>query len=465
MKRSILILKALAALFIFAVSLALLNASPEIGLVSTAMALPLILTGIETSDEAKQKRHKLWLDMESLIKLRKEEKRLWTADETQKYNQLRSDFDTLTAHIAELESHEKNSLIMAGRAIQSQIAANTGERWRDARTGQEVKVYRNTEHITQHNDTLSFGRLISAMISGSWDGAEGEKRAISTIGTGGSVLVPVGVYSNIIDTARNQAVCSQAGMKTFLMPDSGRMTLVAVDDDLVFQSKAENALFNESPMTFKGINLEAKTLGLFLKISQEMVQDSANLPTALDRLISDALASEIDRLCLVGAGGGEMLGLQNTPGVWAVPTINGDVITYQQLVAGWQAASRSNGKPGAIILHPRDAATLAVSETQLGFLEPPKLIEPLQWLYTSSLPDNLGSNQNQSIAFVGDFSRMMLGIRQSATLEISAAAGDSFQRHQLAIKITFRGDLAIEHPRSFAMLTGLKPDISGQMVP
>ena len=74
-----------------------------------------LFRNIENSDDAKQKRGKIWDDMNGLVELRKEEKREFTDDEQKRYDSLKSDFDALTGKITDLEADEKRAAIMAGK--------------------------------------------------------------------------------------------------------------------------------------------------------------------------------------------------------------------------------------------------------------------------------------------------------------------------------------------------------------
>lgn len=74
-----------------------------------------LLSNIENSDDAKQKRAKIWDNMNQLVELRKEEKRDFTEEEQKRYDSLKGNFDTLTEKITDLEADEKRQMIMAGK--------------------------------------------------------------------------------------------------------------------------------------------------------------------------------------------------------------------------------------------------------------------------------------------------------------------------------------------------------------
>jgi HK97 family phage major capsid protein len=65
------------------------------------------------------------------------------------------------------------------------------------------------------------------------------------------------------------------------------------------------------------------------------------------------------------------------------------------------------------------------------------------------------SNMPNTDILVGDFSQVILGLRQNAVVEFSLHAGETFQRHQVAFKVTWRGDVAVEHAAAFHKLGGI----------
>ena len=54
---------------------------------------------------------------------------------------------------------------------------------------------------------------------------------------------------------------------------------------------------------------------------------------------------------------------------------------------------------------------------------------------------------------VGDFSKLIIGLRQAPMVEVTTDGGDNaFGKHQVRIKITWRGDFALTNPTAFTAL-------------
>ncbi len=459
MKTSLKILTGLGVLLMLAVAFAIIAPShPLEGLAGLTLAFPVAFGIIQNSDDARQERKKVWDSMQTMIEARKIDKREFTQAESTVYDQLRKDWDKLDKMVAEMDADEKRRLQMAGLAAQKMHFSNNEPdpqaAWYDTNKGEVVNVFSRGQSIAQqfrNDDNLSLGRAIRALVSGSWKGAEAEQRALATT-SGTGLLVPIGLFATILDLARAKSICFNAGASFLPMPE-GSMRLAKLSTDPTMEIKAENEAFSENGIAFEALKLESKTIGGLVLLSRELAQDSPNVAQAIEQALAAALAAYLDKLAIFGEGGTEPTGITNAVGVQTVEVDN--VLSYSKLLNAWGKIAGANGNPATIALSPRDMAALAGSVNDYSdFLRQPQLLEKLQWLHSSVLPTDLGDDENESIALVGDFSQVIFGLRQDAMIEISAVAGDTFKKHQMAIKLTFRGDIGIMRPDHFVKLTG-----------
>ena len=411
---------------------------------------------METSLEIKEKRGQLHSELTAMVNLAKREKREFTKDEADKYDRLMQEFDKLGDRLKVTEAEEKRACEMAGRANSSiPDIVLPKETWVNVRSGRPVRVYsRNekmTDDLTADQRNLSLGKLIVGMITGDGRIAELEQRALSTGAGSGSVLVPAPLYSSIIDAARAKAVVTQAGAKMVQM-DSASMTIARVLTDPLFETKIENEAFSDNPdMTFDGINLTAHTIGTIITMSRELAADSPNAATAIENAIVNALAVKLDQLALLGSGVNEPTGLNATIGVQELDLLGTASIDYTVLIDLWTKLALANHDTTAFLLNPRDIGNLAKMRNDLGVnYVAPDLISAIKRLHTTSIPANLGTGEDESIVFAGDFTKLLWGIREGMQLEISTTAGDAFKKHQLLIKCVWRGDFTLEQPAAFA---------------
>ena len=410
---------------------------------------------MKTSLEILEKRAEVYSTATAMNDLAKREKREFTADELTKFNSLLEEFDTLTGKLTVVRGEERMAAEMAGRSDSSKSdIVLPKETWVNVRSGKPVKVYsygeRMSNDLAPEERNLSLGKLIISMVTGDFRIAEAEQRALSTGAGSGSVLVPEPLYASIIDAARAKAVTAQAGAKMVMM-DSKTMSIARVLTDPIFEVKAENDPFTDNAdMTFDTVNLDAYTIGTTVKISRELAADSPNAATAIENAIVSALAVKLDQLALLGTGINEPLGLNATLGVQELDLLGTASIDYTTLVDMWVKLALANHEASAFLLNPRDIGNLAKMRNDLGMnYIAPDLISNIKRLHTTSIPANLGTGTDESIAFAGDFSKLLWGIRQGMQLEVSTTSGDAFQKHQVHVKCTWRGDYAFEQPNAF----------------
>ncbi|MBS4061160.1 MAG: phage major capsid protein [Bacteroidetes bacterium] len=433
-------------------------------LTSLALIVPAIIANIETSDEAKQLRAQTWDRMDLLIQKRKAEKRNFTDSETVEYDRLKSEFDHLTIKVKELEEDERRALEMAGKSFIAQYGGKNPEtesQWIDRRTGKPVQVLERSHNFSDlHKKTNSgtLGKIIRGIVTGDWAGVEPETRAaLSTTSTG--TLVPVRLFPQVIDKSRAKSVVFGGGAQLVIM-EGKELTLARVATDPTIEIKAENDAFSDNGMTFDGVELNSFTIGGLLKISNELLQDSPNAANAIDTAISAALAAELDRLSIWGQGTTEPKGIMNQVGVESVSMtdFSTDYITYRPVVSAWTKVANNSGTANLLALSPRDFAILQTQATDLGFVPKPELLKDVNFTHSTAFPTNQGVGENESSGIIGDFSQVVIGLRQSVTLEASSVSGEAFERNQTYIRVIWRGDIGLMKPGHFAKITGMKPD-------
>jgi HK97 family phage major capsid protein len=402
-------------------------------------------------------------EMELLVDKAENEKRDFTPHEEKDFKALRKEADSLEARAVRLEAtlseyrkaaKEKGMLIESEQRGQNELKTE----WRDLKTGNPVYVLNKDQKFTQlikpEERNLSLGKVVRALTISNWKDAEAEQRALSTLAGSAGVTVPVGLYAKVLDLARGKSILSQAGAK-FVPMENGEMTIARITQDPAFESKAENEKFTLSDIGFDGIKLKSFTIGTIIPISRELAADSPNAPEAIENAIASALAAELDKLGFLGGGITEPRGIINLAGVHEIPTI-GVLSGYNKFIEAWVKILNNNGEPNGYVISPREAGLLEMMTDDSGqYLNPPRSIEKLQRHISSKIPTNLGAGTNESLAIMGDFSKVIFGVREDINIEVSLAAGEAFERHQALIKVTWRGDVTLERENQFTKLTGI----------
>lgn len=301
---------------------------------------------------------------------------------------------------------------------------------------------------------LSIGNFLKATISGPSTDAERRALAEGTDSAGG-YTVPTSLSAQLIDALRAASVVVQAGARTVPL-DTNSVAVAKLLTDPVPTWRAENGAVNESDPTFSQVVFEPKSLAVMTKISLELMQDSVNIATELPRILAAALALELDRVALLGTGSApEPRGIANVSGI-GTTALGGAFANYAPLLtARTGILTRNGGMPGAVIMNPRDEGALSGWTDSTGQpLNQPRALDGMKFLTTTSIPTNGGTGTDESTMFVGDFTKLLIGMRQDIRIEILRER--YMDSMQYALVAHMRADVAVEHAAAFHTITGVQ---------
>jgi HK97 family phage major capsid protein len=113
------------------------------------------------------------------------------------------------------------------------------------------------------------------------------------------------------------------------------------------------------------------------------------------------------------------------------------------------------GEPTAVILHPRDEGTLSglTDTTDQPLALPPRLVG-LPMLTTTQIPTDGGAGDDESKIIVGDFRKLLIGMREDIRIEILRER--YADNHQVAFIAHMRADIAVQHAAAFHVITGVQ---------
>lgn len=325
--------------------------------------------------------------------------------------------------------------------------------WRNVFTGQSVRALgpgQRLQDLPEHNPELSLGRCLRAMAVGSWKHAQAEKRAMSeSVTFEGGLLVPSGLTSRVIDLARAKSVVMNAGATTLLL-DTDQTQVARIKTDPVFEMKSENAAFTPSEFVFDGINFVTSTIGTIIYASRELVADAINFEQMIEEQLAKAFAQELDRQLLAGSGTGELNGLNLLAGL---STDISGTVTWDDLLDALQQVREQNGEANGYIAPPSVATILSKQKTGDGvnsaaqyLAAPPEIAELNRWVSSQAATGEI---------LLGDFRQVLVGLRQDVEVAVSAVAGETFERNQLAFRLVWRGDSNIQQENHLIKLTNI----------
>lgn len=271
------------------------------------------------------------------------------------------------------------------------------------------------------------------------------------VNTAGGYLVPEQLASEVIDLARARSVLMRAGTRTIAMT-SDAMLVPKLETDATVSIKAENEAITASDMTFSARNLRTYTAAAMTKISRELWEDSPQLlAQQIESWLVAKMAQQVDQWGLQGTGVGQPLGLVNRTEIDETGSVG--AIDWADVSAAATAVRVANHEPDAIVLHPQIHADLMDIETgdganaARGWLGRSPNLEGVTFHQSTNCPT--------SDLICGDFSKYLMGLRTGALVESSTEAGDSFQNHQVWVKIVTRFDFATLDDSAFYRLADI----------
>jgi HK97 family phage major capsid protein len=281
-----------------------------------------------------------------------------------------------------------------------------------------------------------------------------EMKQMTTTSTG--VLIPEQYQAQWIDLIRSQMVLNAAGMTTIPM-DAKTLNASAVATDPAASWHTEAGSIDVNNPTFEPRSLTAHTLVVRCQGSVELAADSPNFGEQLAGVMARSMATELDRVGLVGSGvAPEPQGILGTTGIGQVAGV-GTITSYAKLLEGIRKLLEANVpldvatrvaimSPAAWSAFENLATGIASDKTQLPR---PRAIENTAFLVTTNGLDS-GSPATTTI-FLGDFRDLVLGVRKEASVE-SLKLTTYASNLLLEFVGYLRADYMLRRPASFCTL-------------
>ena len=324
---------------------------------------------------------------------------------------------------------------------------------------QRMVDYLNARGLVGEDERgLSLGRYVRGMLTGQWQDADAERRAlVGGTATAGGHLVPAPLSARIIDRARNRTRVLQAGAQIVPM-ESSTLKLARVTGDPTAAWHTEMAAIAASDMTFDSVTLTARTLASRVLISRELMEDAEEVDDEVEKAFAEQFALTVDLAALYGTGTPpEPLGVKNHASVTKTSLgANGAVPIYDDLIDSVFRVRGANFEPTAQIMSNRTGQTFAKVKDSTGqYLTPPTALDGVRRLTTVQVPNNLtvGTSNVTSDIFTADWSELLIGVRTS--LEITVLRERSADVGAFELLAWWRGDIAVARPAAFDVVTGV----------
>jgi HK97 family phage major capsid protein len=146
--------------------------------------------------------------------------------------------------------------------------------------------------------------------------------------TAGGTFVPLPMLGELIDLQRSLEVFATAGAREVALPPNGRVQFPKLTAASTAYWVGEGSAITESQPTTGNLDLQAKKLGVFVKINNELLRFASPSAEGLVRLdMARAAALKADLAMLEGTGGTQIKGL----------------ITYSDITAHTASTTGANG--------------------------------------------------------------------------------------------------------------------------
>lgn len=342
--------------------------------------------------------------------------------------------------------------------------------WRDG-SGREVRsfgegdsiyaVHRATQGYDAHWDDLTPGQYFRALFAG--PKSDAERRAMSSTG-GVGANIPAPIVDKILDRLRERDFLTQAGAQ-YVPMESASLTITRGSTAAALRWAAEGSTGATTDPTFTSVQLNAKTYRGIVRASNELIQDAADLPDALERELIGGLREVLQRAVIHSTGGNRPTGILNTNGVTATyfGSSNGSAPSstgaggWGSLLQAQQRLREDNVPEGrlSVVWSPRTARQFAaLRDGQSNWLMKPMDLMGVKYYASNAMPNTFAPTtalSSQSSILMGDFSDLVIGVRLDPQIQILRERySDSWQTGFLA---SMRVDATPRRPQSFEVLT------------
>ncbi len=418
--------------------------------------------------ELRDQRHAIATQMRELVEQAEGEERALNAEEKERFEALKGEFDALNERIRALETTE--------------------DILREAR---ESGALRPQAEIGMSDDEIrrySLVRAIRAAATGDWRGAELEREAseatakligreprsffvpydwmsrdlnVGTATAGGHLVATDLLAQNFIELLRNRMVTTTAGA-TMLTGLVGNIAIPRPTGGATAYWVAESGSPTESQQAFDQVAMSPKTVGAFTDISRKLLQQaSLDVERFVRNDLATVLALAIDYAALNGSGtGNQPTGVANVTGVGSVVGgANGAAPTWAHIVQLETEVAIDNADVGrlAYVTSPKVRGKLKTTEKAAGTAQfvwesGNTPLNGYRALVSNQVRDDItkGTGTNLSQIFFGNWGDLIIG--QWGALDILVDPYTGGTAGTVRVVALQDVDIAVRHAESFALM-------------
>lgn len=225
----------------------------------------------------------------------------------------------------------------------------------------------------------------------------------------------------------------------------------------------------ESALAFEEVQENVRKIATLLPVSDEMLEDVAQIQSYINNRLSLFIQLEQDRQLVNGSAANEVTGFLNRTGILTYPrgTVDNQAVGIFKAANGTRGSSFLN--PNAIVMHPTDWQTTRLLTDTAGqffgggpftgeYSNAEGMTSPNRFNAASlwGLEVVVTSAIGQGTALLGAFNQAaQLFTREGITVEASNSHSTYFANNITAIRAEMREALAVFRPGAFCKVTGL----------
>jgi len=278
-----------------------------------------------------------------------------------------------------------------------------------------------------------------AALFGPGDGVSVKALAEGAPATGG-YLVPEDFRSEVVMRTNELSVLYPRAFRFRTSLNSVKLPNLSTDVEMSWD-EAENAAFGESDAAFGQTGFTIHRMNAITYSSRELLADSAvNLVDLLTQLFADAVSRERDKVICIGDGSTQPEGIFSATGIATVSSIGS--ITYDKLLEiDEKIAEQYRGESSLVWV-----TNQTVRRYVRGLKDDngmPLLRTPLERGAPMTLLDHpilINKNVPAGYLALGVMGKYWIADREEMGFESTTTGGDTFKKHQIALKIWERWD-------------------------
>ena len=281
--------------------------------------------------------------------------------------------------------------------------------------------------------------FLRAALFGAHDGAAVKALSEGTV-TAGGYLVPDDFRAEVVMRTNELSVLHPRAFRFRTSLASVKLPSLATDVEMSWD-EAENAALDESDAVFGQTSFTIHRMNAITYSSRELLADAAvDLVDLLTQIFADAVSRERDKVICIGDGSTQPEGIFSASGVTSVSSIGS--ITYDKLLEIDESIAEQYRSDPSLVW----VTNQTVRRYVRGLKDDngmPLLQMPLERGAPMTLLDHpllINKNVPSGYLALGVMQKYWIADREEMGFESTTTGGDTFKKHQVALKIWERWD-------------------------